>query len=49
LGRGNSDISSGGDEEKQKERWLPHFYPKAAITMKQAILLFLNDEWIYYG
>jgi hypothetical protein len=32
-----------------EERWLPHFYPRATITMKQAILLFLNDEWSYYN
>jgi hypothetical protein len=37
-------VAGGGGAE---ERWLPHFYPRATVTMKQAILLFLNDEWSY--
>jgi len=44
-----TSVAGEGGRGKAKERWLPHFYPKAAITVKQAILLFLNDEWIYYG
>lgn len=48
-GWGEEIQTSVGGMRKSKRKMAATFLSKAAITVKQAILPFLNDEWNYYG